>query len=429
MELSNRIKKLSPSATLSLDSQVKLLQSKGESVINLTIGEPDFETPKNIKRAAIKAINEGFTHYTPSAGIMGLRSAVQHKLKTENKIKYSENEIVVGVGTKQLLHSIFQVICNRGDEVIIFTPTWSTYVEQIKLAEAKPILINLSTPFLPSAKLLAGKITNKTKAVILNYPCNPTGAVINESELKKIGNLATKHNFFIVSDEIYENIVYGKKHISIASISDEIKKHVITINGFSKSYAMTGWRVGYAAGPKDVIKGIVDLNSQTTSGTSSISQKAAQEAYENKNKSSVYKMTKEFTKRRNFLVSEMSKMTLIEAEPRAIRTMRHPELVEGSLVNDAKRRAIKPKKLLIKGIEFLPPDGAFYLFINLKKILRKGESSGDFCQELLFQAKVAIVPGEAFAANGYARISFASSMKNLKEGVKRINEFINDRNP
>ena len=388
MKLSSRILKLSPSATLSLDSQVKLLQSKGESVINLTIGEPDFETPKNIKSAAIKAINKGFTHYTPSAGISGLRSAVQKKLKTENKINYSENEIVVGVGTKQLLFSIFQAICNKGDEVIVFAPTWSTYIEQIKLAEAKPILINLTSPFLPSAKLLAEKITDKTKAVILNYPCNPTGAVINKSELRKIGDLAVKHNFFIVSDEIYEKIIYEKKHVSIASLSEKIKKHVITVNGFSKSYAMTGWRVGYAAGQKDVIKAVVDLNSQTTSGTSSISQKAAQEAYDSKDKSSLHKMLREFKKRRNYLVSEFGK---------------------------------------IQGINFLPPNGAFYLFINLKNILKKGESSGDFCQKLLTQAKVAIVPGEAFAADGYARISFASSKSNLKEGVKRVKEFINGR--
>lgn len=387
--VSQRILKLQPSPTLTLDAKVKQLQTQGIPIINLSLGEPNFKTPENISKAAIKAINEGFTHYTPAAGILELREAISKKLEKENGISYQISEIIVGVGTKQLLYTIFQSLCQKGDEVILTTPTWATYVEQIKLSEGKPILIPLKPPFKLTAKILGKYITAKSKAILINSPANPTGATIDEQELKRIADLAIKHHIFIITDEIYEKILYKGKHVSIASFGEKIKKLTISINGFSKAYAMTGWRIGYGAGPEEIIKAMASFCGQTTSGTSSISQKGAVEALRG-SQSSVKKMVLEFKKRKEFICKEFEK---------------------------------------IEDISFIEPEGAFYLFVDISKLLgRKYKSSKNWSEGLLEQAKVAVVPGEAFYAPNFIRISFAASLESLNLGCKQIKEFIqNDK--
>ncbi len=383
--ISKRIRQLKPSPTLSLDFKVKQLQAAGASVVNLGLGEPDFSTPIHVQKAAIAAIKAGFTHYTATAGIFELRKAICKKLLQENRISYHPSEIAVGVGSKQLLYNAFQVLCEKGDEVIVPVPTWSTYIEQIKLSEAKPVFVYLKEPFALTVEDLKKQITPKTKAIILNSPSNPTGAIIDKEQLIKIARLAVKNNIFIISDEIYEKIIFNKGHCSIASLGEKISNLTITINGFSKSHAMTGWRVGYAAGPKKIIEAMISLQTQTTSNTSSISQKAALAALIGSDNPVKY-MVSEFKKRRSYLIKEFLK---------------------------------------IKEISFIPPQGAFYFFINIKKLLDKRfKNSEEWCQNLLEKEGVSVVPGEAFMYPGYFRISFAAPMKNLKEGIKRIKNFV-----
>jgi len=383
--LSCRIQRLQPSPTLSLDAKVKEMQAKGTTVINLTVGEPDFSTPAHIKQSAIAAINHNFTHYTPAAGIPELRAAIVKKLFKDNQLTYTPAQIIVGVGTKQLLYSVFQVICQKNDQVLIPTPTWSTYVEQVKLADAKPVTFAIKPPYILRAKMLNKYITSKTKAIIINSPCNPTGAVIPKAELKKIAQLCLKHNIYIISDEIYEKIIYQGSHFSIAAISEQIKNITITINGFSKSYAMTGWRVGYAAGPDDIIAGMIALAGQTTSGTCSISQYAAVSALAG-GQTEVLRMQSEFRRRRDYLLREFAK---------------------------------------IKQIKVLPPDGAFYLLLDVSHLLgKKYAHTSDWTQALLSEAGVALVPGEAFLAPGLVRLSFAASREKLRASMLRLKKFI-----
>ncbi len=383
--ISKRIQQLKPSPTLGLDAKVKKIQTAGIFVINLGLGEPDFVTPWHIRKAAITAIKEGFTHYTVTAGIHELREAICKKLSEENEIFYCPSEIAVGVGTKQLLYHAFQVLCEEGDEVIVSAPTWSTYVEQIKLSGATPVLISLKSPFRLTVEDLFRRITPKTKVILLNSPSNPTGAMIEKEQLIKIAKLAVEKNIFVISDEVYEKITFGKKNYSIASLGKKIKELTVTINGFSKSYAMTGWRIGYAAGPKEIIDAMVSFQGQTTSNTSSIAQKAALAALAGSQRP-VELMRLEFERRRGYLIRELSK---------------------------------------IKAISFIPPDGAFYFFVSIKQLLGKHfNSSEKWCQKLLEEEKVAVAPGEAFMCSGYFRLSFTASMGQLKEGVRRISSFI-----
>lgn len=384
--LSKRILNLSPSPTLSLDAKVKQLQADGKKIINLTLGEPDFNTPEYIRIAAKEAIDSGFTHYAPPAGILELRELISKKLEKENGLIYNPQEIIVGVGSKQLLHSVFQVLCEDGDEVIVPTPTWSTYIEQIKLSGATPVLAPLLPPFKLTAKDIEQKITPRTKAIIINNPSNPTGAVVEKTELANIGELAVQKNIFIIADEIYEKIIFEGSHFSVGSFSPVARNQTITINGFSKAYAMTGWRIGYAAGPRDIIYAMVALAGQTTSGTSSISQKAAVAAFGND--SEIKLMTNEFRRRRAFLFVELSK---------------------------------------IDKIQVLKPEGAFYIFPDIRKLFGgKYNSSAEWAIGLLEDVEVAVVPGEAFCAPGFIRISFATSIDNIKEGVRRITDFVLD---
>lgn len=383
--ISKRIQELKPSPTLGLDAKVKRFQVEGIFVVNLGLGEPDFVTPGHICKSAITAIKEGFTHYTVTAGIPELKEAICKKLAEENGIFYHPLQIVVGVGTKQLLYHAFQVLCEEGDEVIVPIPTWSTYIEQVKLSGATPVLVSLRPPFRLSIEDLEKRITPKTKVILLNSPSNPTGAMIERKELIKIAKLAVEKGIFVVSDEIYEKITFGEKHYSIASLSKKIKELTVTIDGFSKSYAMTGWRIGYAAGQNEIINAMVSLQTQTTSNTSSIAQKAAIEALVGSQRP-VESMRLEFERRRGYLIKEFSK---------------------------------------IKKVSFVPPSGAFYFFVSITQILGKRfRSSEEWCQKLLEEEKVAVVPGEAFMCPGYFRLSFAAPMKQLKEGVRRISSFI-----
>jgi len=382
--LSQRLQLLAPSPTLSLDSKVKTMQAQGISIVNLGLGEPDFPTPNTAKQGAINALENNFTHYTAVPGIVELRQAIASKLAKENHISYTPEEIVVGVGTKQLLYHSFQVLCNPGDEVLVPTPTWSTYIEQIKLSGAIPVIIPLKTPFKLRAVDIQKYFTPKTKAIILNSPSNPTGATIDLIELQKIAELAVKHNFWVISDEIYEKIIYDGKHTSIASLNPQIKNRTITINGFSKAYAMTGWRIGYAAGPKEIIAGFTALQGQTTSNTSSISQHAALAALQG-SQSTVKKMCRQFAQRRKLVLAELAKCA---------------------------------------SLEVLNPEGAFYVFISIKKLLNKNyPTSTAWCQALLEEAHVAVVPGEAFEAPGFFRLSFAASPAQLKIGLASIKKF------
>jgi aspartate aminotransferase len=383
--LSKRILQLEPSPTLSLDAKVKELQKQGVTVINLGLGEPDFSTPKKIGEAGVEAIRSGFTHYTPAAGIPELRSAVASWLKKENGLPYSPEEIVVGVGSKAVLYNLFQVLCDPGDEVILATPTWSTYVEQIKLAEATPVEIKLAPPFKLTAKDVEKRISKKSKIILLNSPANPTGAIIDPEELKKIGELAVKNDLLIISDEIYDHLHYtNSKIVSVASYGEEIKKRTIIVNGFSKSHAMTGWRIGYAAGPKEIIGALIALQGQTTSNTSSIAQKAALVALEDTE--STAEMLREFQKRREFVLKELQN---------------------------------------IPNLSVVAPEGAFYFFVSVEKLLNQDRpASADWCRALLEKEHVAVVPGEAFHYPGYFRLSFASSMNELKDAMAALKRFI-----
>ncbi len=390
--LSRRIQALAPSPTLALDARVKLIQAQGIKVVNLGLGEPDFPSSNTAKQGAIDALAQNFTHYTPAAGIPQLRQAIAHKLASENNLNYSPDEIVVSVGTKQLLYNAFQVLCNPGDEVLVATPTWSTYLEQIKLAEAVPVLIPLTAPFQLTAAEVADHITPQTKVLVLNSPANPTGAMISPTELVKIAKLAVEKKLLVVSDEIYEKIIYTQAHVSIASLNPEIKARTLTVNGFSKAYAMTGWRIGYAAGPADIIKGLVALQGQVNSGTSSISQYAALAALEG-DQTSVSEMCAEFAARREMVLKKLAKIS----------------------------------QLIVQ-----EPEGAFYLFVSLAKILNQPQPNGRtystsaaWCQALLEETRVAVVPGEAFEMPGFFRLSFATSRTELTTGLKNISTFVN----
>lgn len=382
---SQRYHQLSPSPILALDVQVKKLQAQGIPVINLCLGEPDFDTPENIKQAAIDAINGGFTHYTPVSGILELRQAIANKFNTENNLVYQPDEIAVGVGSRQLAYHALQILCQPGDEVIIATPTWTSFIEHIKLAGAMPVTIELSPPFKLTAQEVATRITPRTTALLLVNPNNPTGAIIEVEELTQIAELAIKHDLWVLADEIYEKLIYEKQHTSIASLSPEIKERTLTINAFSKAYAMTGWRLGYAGGPKALITAIIALQGQTTSNAPSMAQKAGIAALTG-DQSAVALMKAEFKRRRDFIF----------------------EAVQN-----------------IPGLSLQKPEGAFYAFISLHSILgKKYQTSLEWCSALLAEENIAVVPGEAFLAPEYMRLSYAASMEELERAMAGIKKFV-----
>ncbi len=395
MTISERVKNINPSQTLAITAQALKMKREGKKVISFAAGEPDFDTPENIREKAISAIREGFSHYTASSGIIELKEAVIEKLKKDNGVEYKPSEIIISTGAKQCLFNTILTICDPGDEVLLPAPCWVSYTEQIKFAGAVPVFIitHQEEDFKLSAAQVEEKITPRTKLIILNSPNNPTGAVYDPEELKKIAQLFTKYNIYCICDEIYEKLIYDNaKHLSIASLSDKIKDKIITINGVSKSYAMTGWRIGYAAGPEEIIKGMSKIQGHSTSNPNSIAQKASVEALNGK-QDTIEKMRKAFDERRKYMVKKLNN---------------------------------------IEGIFCLSPTGAFYAFPNVSKILGRGiecngkkvSNSFDLSDFILKEAEVALIPGSAFEAEGYLRLSYAASIEDIKEGLKRIEKIL-----
>ncbi len=392
--ISDSLKRIKPSPTIAVTQKARELRAAGKDVIGLGAGEPDFDTPNNIKNAAIKAIRSGDTKYTAVDGTPALKKAIIKKFKKENNLKFSNEEITVGTGGKQVLYNAFMATLNRGDEVIIPAPYWVSYPDMVLLAGGKTKIIKCSASdnFKLTPQKLRKAISKKTKWLILNSPSNPTGASYSKAEIKKLSQVLIKYKKIqILSDDIYEHITYDKaKFFTIAQISN-LKNRTLTMNGVSKSYAMTGWRIGYAGGPKEIIKAIRKIQSQSTSNPSSISQAAAVEAL-NGNQKFIKTRSKEFKKRRDFVVKSLNK---------------------------------------IKGIKCLTPNGAFYVFPSCKALLNKKtklKKDTDFVQKLLEKANVAVVQGSAFGLEGYFRISYATSMKNLKKAMERIKSFCESLN-
>lgn len=384
MPLSKRIQSLKPSLTLSITSKANALKKQGVNVINFGAGEPDFDTPEEVKAEAKKALDEGFTKYTPTAGIPELRSGIAAKLKKDNGLQYKESEILVSCGAKQSCFNIILTLCDPGDEVIIPAPYWVSYPEMARLAEAKPVVVPTQEKerFLLSAKELERHLTPKTRLLVLNSPSNPTGMVYEKKQLEEIAQVVVKRKIYVLSDEIYEKIIYdGKKHVSIASLGEEIKKWTLVVNGFSKSYSMTGWRLGYAAGPEEIISAATKLQDHSTSNPTSITQRAGVKALQ-LGEGYLQKMCATFQKRRDLIVDGLNQ---------------------------------------IPGMSCAKPDGAFYVFANIGKL---GKDSLTLSNELLEKARVAVVPGVAFGSDEHIRLSYATSEANIKEGLKRIESFV-----
>ena len=392
--ISDSLKRIKPSPTIAVSQKARELKAAGKDVIGLGAGEPDFDTPNNIKNAAIKAIRGGDTKYTAVDGTPALKKAIIKKFKKENNLKYSVEEITVGTGGKQVLYNAFMATLNKGDEVIIPAPFWVSYPDMVLLAGGKPKIVKCSEGenFKLTPAKLKRAISKKTKWLILNSPSNPTGASYTKKEIVKLSKILAKHKrIHILSDDIYEHISYEKsKYFTIAQVSN-LKNRTLTMNGVSKSYAMTGWRIGYAGGPKEIIKAIRKVQSQSTSNPSSISQAAAVEAL-NGTQSFIKTRSKEFKKRRDFVVKSLNN---------------------------------------IKGVNCLTPDGAFYVFPSCKKLLNKKtklKTDTEFVQNLLEKQNVAVVQGSAFGLDGYFRISYATSMENLKKAMERIKSFCESLN-
>ncbi|MDD2648597.1 MAG: pyridoxal phosphate-dependent aminotransferase [Eubacteriales bacterium] len=393
LTISKHCASITPSVTLSINSKSNEMREKGIDVISFGAGEPDFCTPEYICNAAIEAIRHGKTKYTASSGTVKLRKAIADKLLRDNGLSYGADEIIVSNGAKQSLYIALQAMLDPGDEVLIPSPCWVSYPEMVRMCSGVPVYIRTSEErgFIPSAEDIEKMITPKTKVFILTSPSNPNGVVYDYEHMKAIAELAVKHQFYILSDEIYEKLIYdGKKHISIASISEEVKKQTIVVNGMSKAYAMTGWRIGYAAGPKDVIKAMGSYQSHATSNANSIAQEAATEALSRED-DDMKKMVDEFEARRDLAYN------MINAIP---------------------------------DMRCVRPEGAFYIMCNISKFLGKSyngkklSTSVELCSALLENFHVAVVPGEAFEAPNYFRISYAISRSQIKTGLERIAAFV-----
>lgn len=383
MQLSERIKKIKPSPTLVITAKANELKAKGIDIISFGAGEPDFDTPDYVKEGAIKALKEGKTKYSPAGGIPELRKALSDRIKEKNKIDYEPSEIVVCPGAKMGLYEIFAVLLNPGDEVIVPAPYWVSYTEQILINDGIPKIVELSEDngFVLTVDHIKDAVTSKTKALVLNTPSNPTGAVIPKKELEKIAQFCLEKNIAIISDECYEEFAYDEEHISIASLSKEVKEITFTVSAFSKSYSMTGWRLGWVAAPKEFAKAIVDMQSQTISNPTTFIQYGAIQALKDGGEFPA-KMRGEFIKRRNYIVDALNS---------------------------------------IKNIRCTLPQGAFYAFPNMTYYTtNKFKNDIELTEYLLEEAKVAVVPGSAFGKEGYIRLSYATSMENIQKGVERI---------
>lgn len=392
--LSSRAKAISPSVTLAIDAKAKQMMAEGIDVISFGVGEPDFNTPAHISQAGIDAINSGFTRYTAAAGIADLKAAICAKFERDNGLTYTPDQIVVSNGAKHSLYNALQVIVEAGDEVIVPVPYWVSYTEMVKLAGATPVFVEATeeNDFKLQVADLEAAITDKTRALMLNSPSNPTGMVYSEAELQAVADFCLKHNLFVISDEIYEELVYdGVKHYSIATVEPKMKDLTIIVNGMSKAFAMTGWRIGYTASHVAIAKAMGSMQSHATSNPNSIAQKASVAGL-NGSMEPVHAMVAEFAKRREYMVERVNN---------------------------------------IKGLSCRTPQGAFYVMANVKSLIGKtigGEVIEDDLQLaalLLDKAHVAAVPGAAFGAAGYMRLSYATSMEKIKEGLDRIDKFIN----
>ena len=387
--ISDSLKRIKPSPTIAVTQKARELRAAGKDVIGLGAGEPDFDTPNNIKEAAIKAIRDGDTKYTAVDGTPALKKAIVGKFKRENKLNYSTDQITVGTGGKQVLYNTFMSTLNKGDEVIIPAPFWVSYPDMVLLAGGKPKIVKCTEQegFKLTPKKLKNAISKKTKWLILNSPSNPTGAGYSKKEIQDLSKVLLKNKKVnILSDDIYEHVKYDNFNFFTIAQIPKLKDRTLTMNGVSKSYAMTGWRIGYAAGPREIIKAIGKIQSQSTSNPSSISQAAAVEAL-NGNQGFIKKRAKAFKERRDFVVKSL---------------------------ND------------IKGINCLTPNGAFYVFPSCKGLLNKKtklKTDTEFVQKLLVKSNVAVVQGSAFGLDGYFRISYATSMENLKKAMNRIKSF------
>lgn len=395
MIFSKKAEHIEPSITLEITSKAKQMKKDGADIIILGAGEPDFNTPENIRNAAIEAINNGFTKYTSASGINELKSAIAKKFKRDNNLYYSNSQIMISTGAKQCIWNVFAAILNPGDEVIVPKPYWVSYPELIKLVDGVPVFAfgDEENSFKYTRTVLESVVSSRTKAILINNPNNPTGAVYTKDELTIIAEFAKKHDLIIISDEIYEKFNYeSNEYTSIASISSDSYNRTIIIHGVSKTYAMTGWRIGYTLGNDKVIKLMSSIQSHTTSNPNSIAQYAAMEAL-NGDQSSVKKMVDEFKKRRDYIVEKINNTDMLSCKK---------------------------------------PDGAFYIMINISKMLCKVidgnniNSSIDFSNALLNKEKVAVIPGDGFGVSNYIRISYAASMENVEEGIRRIIRFVEE---
>lgn len=392
MKLAKRVQALTPSTTLAITAKAKELKAQGLDIIGLGAGEPDFNTPQHIIDEATASMNAGQTKYTPSAGLPKLKEAIAAKLLRDQQLEYKPSEIIVASGAKHALYILFQAILDEGDEVIIPTPYWVSYPEQVKLADGNPVYIEgkESNSFKITPEQLEAAITEKTKAVIINSPSNPTGMLYTADELQQIGEICLKHDILIVSDEIYEKLVYGDhKHVSIAQLSPELKKQTVIINGVSKSHSMTGWRIGYACGEEALIKAMTNLASHSTSNPTTTAQYGAIAAY-NGPQEPVEEMRQAFEERLNIIYDKL---------------------------------------VAIPGVSCIKPQGAFYLFPNVKEAaLATGYSNVDeFVKGLLEEALVAVIPGSGFGADDNIRLSYATSLDLLEKAVDRISSFVRSK--
>ena len=393
MNLSRKGLSISPSATLAIDSKAKKLKAEGIDVVGFGAGEPDFDTPVHIKQAAIAAIEAGFTKYTPASGTMTLKEAICAKFKKDNGLDYAPANIVISNGAKHSLVNVFQAICNPGDEVIIPAPFWVSYPEMVKLADGVPVIVYTTEEqgFKFTVDQIRQAVTAKTKAIILNSPSNPTGMVYTREELAELADLALEKGFYVVSDEIYEKLIYdGKTHVSIASINEKIKAQTIIVNGVSKTYAMTGWRIGYTASTPEIAKIMSNVQSHATSNPNSIAQKAAEAAISGP-QDMVATMVAAFASRRDYMVKRINSMP---------------------------------------GLSCVNPNGAFYVMMNISQLMGKElaglkiQSSDDFANVLLEKANVALVPGSGFGIDTHVRLSYATSQENITKGLDRIEQFL-----
>ena len=393
LTLSRKAAQVKPSSTLAITAKAKELKAEGIDVVGFGAGEPDFNTPENINEAAIAAIKSGFTKYTPASGIAELKKAVSRKFEEFNGLHYGTDQIVISNGGKHSLTNIFQAIMNPGDEVIIPAPYWLTYPEIVKLCDGVPVYVYGTKDFgyKVTARQIENVVTDKTKAVILNTPNNPTGMVYSEGELRAIADVAVKKDIYVVADEMYENLIYGdKKHVSIASLGEEIYKRTITCSGLSKSYSMTGWRIGYTGSSVEIAKLMGSIQSHQTSNPNSIAQKAALEALRGP-QDAVTAMREEFDQRRKYMYERVSQMPLVDA---------------------------------------LEPEGAFYTFVDFTDVLEKSYkgvrigTASRVAEILIEDYKVAVVPCQDFGFDNFIRLSYAISMENIKKGLDRIEEFV-----